>query len=220
LAFSLLFVLFFRGKCISADEFGKCWRIIKVIFGLKIVLWSWIQIVIFVRGVPSYCIFGLHTFAMFNAIIHVLLLSFVFAELGDLRKKTLFIALQFYLAFFNIYYGFKDIEDLIPDEQHWDIIGIYQWWLRAVGLFEWIFMMVIIILFRLQNLGVFKLGKFGKILMIVYGIKIVCWLAMQLYTFLFKYEALMACTGGLLFYTVINAGLHVAFIVVIFLKKR
>ena len=116
LAFSLLFVLFFRGKCISADEFGKCWRIIKSIFGLKIVVWSWIQIIIFVNGVPSNCIFGLHTFAMANAILHVLLLSFVFAELGDLRKKTLFIAVQFYLAFFNIYYGFKDIDDLTPLE--------------------------------------------------------------------------------------------------------
>jgi hypothetical protein len=81
-------------------------------------------------------------------------------------------------------------------------------------------MMLIIILFRLQGLGVFKLGRFGKFLMIIYGIKIVCWLGMQIYTFVFRYEALMVCSGGLLAYTVINAGLHIAFIVVIFRKKR
>ena len=128
----------------------------------------------------------MHTFAMINAILHVLLLSFVFAELGDIRKKTLFIALQFYLAFFNIYYGYKDIEDLTANENYWNILGTYQKWMRVVGLFEWIFMMVIIILFRLQNLGVFTLGKFGKLLMIIYGIKIVSWLCMQLYTFFIK----------------------------------
>ena len=130
---------------------------------------------------------------MVNAVLHVLLLSFVFAELGDIRKKTLFIAVQFYLAFFNIYYGFKDIEDLTTQEKDWGIIGAYQGWMRVVGLFEWIFMMVIIILFRLQGLGVFTLGRFGKLLMIIYGLKIVSWLAMQLYTFIFRYEALLAC---------------------------
>ena len=75
MSFTLLFLLFYRGRCISPEEFGSCWKIIKTIFGIKIVLWSVIQLVIFIKGIPTDCAGGLHTFGMINALLHVFLLS-------------------------------------------------------------------------------------------------------------------------------------------------
>jgi hypothetical protein len=219
MSFTLLFVLFYRGRCVNADEFKNCWKIIKVIFSLKIILWGLIQIIIFVRGMPSGCVSGLHIFGMVNAVVHVFLLSVVMAELGKLRKKMLPIALQFFLAFFNVYYGFESISELQPDGQYQGTIRAYQIWMIVVGLFEAVFMVLVVFLYRLHRCGI-PIAKFGCVLVILYGMKVVGWLGAQIYNMIFRMTALRTCSGGLFVYTIINLLLHVVFLVVVFKRRK
>ena len=134
IAFTLLFILFYRYRCISSDDFTKCWKIIKFIFGIKVIVWGAIQLIIFLRGIPDNCITGLHSFGLINALIHVLLLSAVLAEAGSMRKKVHFIALQLFIVFFNFYFGHMDTDELIIDTDSIPVMQRYQWLLRLVGI--------------------------------------------------------------------------------------
>ena len=156
---------------------------------------------------------------MLNAILHVFLLSVVVAELGKLRKKMLTFALQFYIAFFNIYYGFCSVDELMEEEQFRNVVGSYQGWMRVVGIFEVVFMLVVVLFFRLKHCGV-NTGKMSLVMKLTYCAKIAIWLCIQLYTLIFHSSTIKLCKGGLFFYSIVNTLLHIAFIVVILFKNK
>ncbi len=59
MVFTLLFIIFYKYRCVNQEEFDKCWNIVKTIFGIKIVLWGVVQMSIFLGGIPSKCVGGL-----------------------------------------------------------------------------------------------------------------------------------------------------------------
>ncbi len=155
---------------------------------------------------------------MITAILHVFLFSAVFAEFGCLRKKLLFIALQFYLAFFNIFYGIQSIDELEPSPEHQESIILYQKWMRGIGLFEICFIVLVTLLYRLKYWG-FNTSKFGMVLIVLYAIKLVFWLTVQFYMYLLHHSALQSCSGGIYVYVLVNVLLHVIMVVLVGWRK-